>query len=51
MLMFSLPVANWVRLFVWLVIGLVIYFAYGVITAGLGILERSEKAASAVSQD
>jgi len=29
MLMFSLPAANWLRLFVWLVIGLIIYFAYG----------------------
>ncbi len=29
MLMFSLPVANWWRLIVWLAIGLVIYFAYG----------------------
>jgi APA family basic amino acid/polyamine antiporter len=30
MLMFSLPVANWIRLFVWLAIGLVIYFSYGI---------------------
>jgi APA family basic amino acid/polyamine antiporter len=29
MLMFSLPEANWLRLIVWLLIGLVIYFAYG----------------------
>ncbi len=29
LLMFSLPSHNWVRLFVWLAIGLVIYFAYG----------------------
>jgi basic amino acid/polyamine antiporter, APA family len=29
LLMFSLPAENWVRLFVWLAIGLVIYFAYG----------------------
>jgi basic amino acid/polyamine antiporter, APA family len=29
MLMFSLPYENWWRLFVWLAIGLVIYFAYG----------------------
>ena len=28
MLMFSLPAANWLRLFVWLAIGLVIYFTY-----------------------
>jgi APA family basic amino acid/polyamine antiporter len=29
MLMFSLPAENWWRLFVWLAIGFVIYFAYG----------------------
>ena len=29
LLMFSLPWQNWVRLFVWLAIGFVIYFAYG----------------------
>ncbi len=29
MLMFSLPSENWLRLFVWLVVGMVIYFAYG----------------------
>jgi APA family basic amino acid/polyamine antiporter len=30
LLMFSLPVANWLRLAVWLVIGLIIYFSYGI---------------------
>ena len=29
LLMFSLPPENWLRLFVWLAIGLVIYFFYG----------------------
>ncbi len=29
MLMFSLPVENWIRLFGWLFIGIVIYFFYG----------------------
>jgi basic amino acid/polyamine antiporter, APA family len=29
LLMFSLPVENWVRLFVWLAIGFLIYFGYG----------------------
>ncbi len=28
-LMLSLPAANWVRLFIWLAIGLIIYFSYG----------------------
>lgn len=29
LLMFSLPVENWVRLFVWLAVGMMIYFGYG----------------------
>jgi APA family basic amino acid/polyamine antiporter len=29
LLMFSLPAGNWLRLLVWLLIGLVIYFSYG----------------------
>jgi APA family basic amino acid/polyamine antiporter len=29
MLMFSLPVENWYRLIVWMVVGFVIYFSYG----------------------
>lgn len=29
LLMFSLPTENWIRLFVWLGLGLIIYFAYG----------------------
>jgi APA family basic amino acid/polyamine antiporter len=29
LLMFSLPAENWLRLVVWLAIGLAIYFAYG----------------------
>jgi len=29
LLMFSLPAQNWLRLFVWLLIGFVIYFTYG----------------------
>jgi APA family basic amino acid/polyamine antiporter len=29
LLMFSLPAANWYRLIVWMIMGLVIYFSYG----------------------
>jgi APA family basic amino acid/polyamine antiporter len=29
LLMFSLPVENWLRLVVWLLLGLAIYFSYG----------------------
>jgi APA family basic amino acid/polyamine antiporter len=29
LLMFSLPVDNWLRLIVWLLLGLAVYFAYG----------------------
>jgi APA family basic amino acid/polyamine antiporter len=29
LLMFSLPAENWLRLFIWLLVGLVIYFTYG----------------------
>jgi APA family basic amino acid/polyamine antiporter len=29
LLMFSLPAENWLRLFIWLVIGFAIYFTYG----------------------
>jgi APA family basic amino acid/polyamine antiporter len=42
LLMFSLPVANWWRLFVWLGIGFVIYFAYG---RSHSILAKSRAAA------
>src|SRR4029077_21074588 len=29
LLMFSLPVENWYRLIIWMVIGFVLYFSYG----------------------
>jgi APA family basic amino acid/polyamine antiporter len=40
MLMFSLPVENWWRLFIWLAIGFAIYFAYGRRHSVLGGAER-----------
>jgi APA family basic amino acid/polyamine antiporter len=42
-LMFSLPSENWLRLFVWLVIGLVIYFTYGRSRSVLAKLRQTEK--------
>jgi APA family basic amino acid/polyamine antiporter len=47
LLMFSLPVANWVRLAVWLVIGLVIYFSYGMKHSHITIKAREAKAKAA----
>jgi APA family basic amino acid/polyamine antiporter len=41
-LMFSLPAENWVRLGVWLVIGIVIYFAYSRHHSVLARLRRGE---------
>jgi APA family basic amino acid/polyamine antiporter len=41
-LMLSLPVGNWVRLVVWLAIGLVIYFTYGRFHSTLGKELRGE---------
>jgi APA family basic amino acid/polyamine antiporter len=46
MLMFSLPVGNWVRLFVWLAVGLMIYFLYGRKHSVLG--RRLAKGAAAI---
>ncbi len=43
MLMFSLPVENWYRLFGWLALGLVIYFCYGRHHSLLGRELRGEK--------
>src|SRR6185369_10992679 len=45
MLMFSLPAANWWRLFGWLALGLVIYFGYGRHHSLLGQELRGELAA------
>ena len=45
-LMLSLPTVNWVRLGVWLLIGLVIYFLYGVRHSGLRQATRTAEEAS-----
>ncbi|NBO93461.1 MAG: amino acid permease [Planctomycetia bacterium] len=44
LLMLSLPVGNWLRLVVWLLIGLVIYFGYGKQHSTLGKSLRNETA-------
>jgi APA family basic amino acid/polyamine antiporter len=49
LLMFSLPAANWYRLFGWLAIGLCIYFGYGRYHSILGKELRGELAAHGVS--
>lgn len=48
-LMLSLPVANWLRLLVWLLLGLVIYFTYGRHHSTLGQELRREIATHGVS--
>ena len=42
MLMMSLPVGNWLRLFGWMILGLVIYFFYGRHHSTLGHALRDE---------
>jgi basic amino acid/polyamine antiporter, APA family len=49
-LMFSLPVANWYRLAAWLVIGLVIYFSYGIRHSRITNQSREGNAAVALGQ-
>jgi APA family basic amino acid/polyamine antiporter len=49
LLMLSLPAANWLRLFGWLALGLVIYFAYGRRHSILGKELRGEISAHGVS--
>ena len=49
LLMFSLPAANWLRLFAWLLIGLCIYFFYGRYHSLLGKELRGEIATHGVS--
>jgi APA family basic amino acid/polyamine antiporter len=49
LLMFSLPAANWWRLFAWLFIGLIIYFSYGRHHSLLGQALRREISMHGVS--
>ena len=49
LLMFSLPAANWLRLFIWLGIGLLIYFLYGRHHSHLGKSLRDEISKHGVS--
>jgi APA family basic amino acid/polyamine antiporter len=50
LLMFSLPVANWIRLLVWLLIGLVIYFSYGFFHSRISRQNREGNAAVTLGQ-
>ncbi len=50
MLMFSLQVANWERLVGWLIVGLLIYFSYGVRHSRLRIQHAEKNAASVVGK-
>ena len=43
MLMFSLPVENWLRLFIWLLIGIVIYFSYGRRNSVMAALRKKQQ--------
>jgi APA family basic amino acid/polyamine antiporter len=49
LLMFSLPAANWLRLFGWLILGLIIYFTYSRYHSHLGKELRGEIATHGVS--
>ena len=49
-LMFSLPVENWCRLAIWLVIGLVIYFTYGIRHSRITVQAREGNAKVTLGQ-
>ena len=50
MLMFSLPSENWLRLFIWMVIGVVIYFCYGRKRSVLAKLRAAKAGESGANQ-
>jgi basic amino acid/polyamine antiporter, APA family len=50
LLMFSLRVENWWRLFIWLAIGLVIYFSYGIRHSRVTLENRESAAKVALEQ-
>jgi APA family basic amino acid/polyamine antiporter len=50
LMMLSLPRDTWLRLVVWLIIGLAIYFMYGRHHSRVGKMERDKNAASTLSQ-
>lgn len=47
-LMFSLPSENWLRLFVWLAIGLMIYFLYGRKHSVLAKMRKARRQSDAI---
>ena len=50
-LMFSLPAQNWLRLFVWLLVGFVIYFAYGRYHSVLALRHAAGVASGAMASE
>jgi APA family basic amino acid/polyamine antiporter len=41
-LMFALPLDTWIRLVVWLIIGLILYFTYGKKKSKLDVTDKSD---------
>ena len=50
LLMFSLPAENWLRLFIWLLIGFVIYFSYGRRHSVMARIRAQENSAAVVPE-
>jgi basic amino acid/polyamine antiporter, APA family len=49
-LMYSLPLATWLRLIIWMLIGLVVYFTYGKTNSKAGIAAAAIDSAAGVEQ-